>query len=498
MASYWQLCQNTNGKDQSFETSQLIRIADMIAHKWPNERSANDALVNLVSLMVQQGQIAKAESYLQRIPESADARADAELRTGVAMWQKWLNATDQADDADHAANKVDASWKSRAKELLTQGLKRTRDEPVNIVMANAMLAQAQICLDSQQVDQAMALLNNKTMGPKYLVDQHHRLAQTPLFVEQTYRTLLKVLVARLADDKNAEQTLEQAKQAMDALQASVGGDRKGQRRLMAIYVDLAKDVRRQIDSAADTDKTKFVRGFELFLKRVSESATSLNVRNWIAETYAEMASSLPSAQGGLSDEARRFYTESEQIYSFILDDSKNDPPLTENVTMQMQVRVANIKRQLGKHKDAVDWYEIILARRGNLVSVQVDAASTLQEAGAVGSNNLYELAVKGARPNAAGENVIWGWERLSKVTAAQMQKDEESRARFADVFYQARLNIARCRALQAERTRGDERAAYVAAAARAIKITEGLYPDLGGPEWQQKFMAVQQQVEALK
>ncbi len=96
-AAFGQLLQATNSGDQSFESEQLVRAAELIAHRWPNTNAAFEALANLVNLMVRDDQFDKAAAYLQRIPESFAARADAEMRTGVALWQKAQLWARQAD-----------------------------------------------------------------------------------------------------------------------------------------------------------------------------------------------------------------------------------------------------------------------------------------------------------------------------------------------------------------------------------------------------------------
>ncbi len=210
-----------------------------------------------------------------------------------------------------------------------------------------------------------------------------------------------------------------------------------------------------------------------------------------------MAESLPVSDTGIGEEARRFYEEAEKVYTKLLDAVADEPALTEDVAAQIEIKRAKVRRRLGRHKDAIDALEKVLAARNNLISVQIDAAQTFQEAGAFGSNKLYELAIRGGRPDAAGKNVIWGWERISKVAAGQMQRNDDTRAQFAEMFFEARWNIARCRVMQASRAAGQERATLVSSGLRAIKITEGLYPELGGPTWQTKFAAVRQELEEL-
>ncbi len=144
----------------------------------------------------------------------------------------------------------------QAAQFLADGLNRAKDRDVDAVIANAALAQAQIKLADGDPDVALELLAADKIGPQRLVAEKHPAVQTDLFVEQTYRTQLKALVARLAQGAQAEETIEQAQEVMSRLQRTADADPDGQRRLVGIYVDLAKDLRRQIDEVDDEQQDK--------------------------------------------------------------------------------------------------------------------------------------------------------------------------------------------------------------------------------------------------
>jgi hypothetical protein len=87
-----------------------------------------------------------------------------------------------------------------------------------------------------------------------------------------------------------------------------------------------------------------------------------------------------------------------------------------------------------------------------------------------GKEPLYEKAMVGAEPtqDAKSENIIWGWGKLSQVTAQYPN--------YHNVFHQARYNLALCRFKRWPR---DEE--QLKKARDAILLTQKLYGN--GEHW---------------
>lgn len=285
MACYWKLHQEAPAAEKQFATDHMIRIADLIATRWPGGAEAEGALVNLVNLTVAQGDAAKAEEYLNRIPEDSAARVPAELRTGAGLWRLWLKQSRQAG----ADQTTDESVRDRAESLLVRALGKSRDNPPDSAVVQAALALAQLQIETGRPSAAVELLRDEKIGPMTLVDQKHAAVGGVGFVEQSYRVLLKALIGQLAEGEvSADAAIGEATATMDALKQVVGDSPEGQQRLIKTYVALAKDLRGQIEVALPDTKEKLRLGFVAFLDRVAESE-SLSTRHWVAETYLGMA-----------------------------------------------------------------------------------------------------------------------------------------------------------------------------------------------------------------
>src|SRR5690606_13211651 len=71
---------------------------------------------------------------------------------------------------------------------------------------------------------------------------------------------------------------------------------------------------------------------------------------------------------------------------------------------------------LGDYQYGVEQYAKFLAERQQALDVQVAAANALLIWGAKGrSQEALNQSVQGARPLAGGQNLIWGWNRLSRA-----------------------------------------------------------------------------------
>jgi tetratricopeptide (TPR) repeat protein len=496
MACYWALYQQSTAEDKTFETQRMIRVSELIASRWAGAAEAEAALVNLVNLTVRQGDAAKAEEYLSRIPADSAARVSAELRTGAGLWRLWLKQSREA--ADGAA--PDNAQLARAENLLSTALEKSRGQEADAVIVQAALALAQLQVETGRSTAALVLLRDEQIGPKALIDRGHASVSAEGFVEQTYRTLLKALISQLAEGQvSAEAVIRETTETMEALKQVVGDSAAGQKQLIATYVALAQDLRQQIETAAPQTQDKLRGGFVAFLDRVAESSDALSTRLWVADTYLGMADDIVAGASGalVPDDARQFYQNALDTFAKLINMPDDTPEMSPSIRTHLRLQMALANRRLGKHKEAIDLFEEVLKERNNIVNVQVEAAQTFQEAGEAGSNNLYELAIRGARPNAENANTIWGWQRLANVAAGQMKRGPEAEAKFSDLFFQSRYNIAQCRYLQARRSAGQQQTGYLQQATRTIKLTRSLYPEMGGKEWQARFTELAGKISAL-
>ena len=501
LASFVKLYQNA-GDDNSAEAGFLVRVARFIANTWPNSKEAQDSLTMLIGFMVNDGNIAQAESFLKQIPSSSPRRAEAELRTGQAIWRSYLQAMQSAngestnnESTNGASPQNLEKLKERAQALLLEGINRARGSNVTATTAQGTLALAQIYVDVNSPDEAVKLLNDEELGPLTLIENDSPLTESSGFLEQTYKTALRAQIGSLAKPGvDAKEAVGEAMATMDALSQAVGDSPEGKRRLTATYISLAKDLQRQLQLSNAETRADIAQAFETFLNQVADGSTEPSVLNWVAETYFSLAEG-ESDLSASSAKAKEYYSRSADVFKSILEQqSAGALPLDDAMLLQVQVRSAKANLAAARYKQAFDLYETVLAKKNAMLNIQVEAALALQEGAERGNADMFNQAVKGARPR-DDKNVIWGWEKISKITAAQMRKSPELRAKFGKVFFDARYNIARCRYRQGLSAQGEQQSKLLGSAKRAITMTGKLYPDLGGEAWRRKFDRLMKEVQ---
>jgi hypothetical protein len=488
------------GSAADFETRRVVKLAEFMANKWPDQPEGSDALSTLIPFTINAGDLEKAQLYLTRIPEDSPKRGESELMTGRAIWRKYLKTSSEIRELERTGNSDDPNLKTlrsaaekllaSAQTVLASAIQRTQDDPVDLTKALATLSLAQAYLDNGQADQAVAMLENEKIGPLALVKSGHAATKGVGYAEETLKTALRGYIAALPTASDSEQVIAQAKSTMELLKAQVGASADGQKRLVGIYIALARDLERMVLLAPDQDaKKKLSQGFEAFLEQVGREATEFNVLNWVAETFYSLGRGF--AQGGaVSAESKKYFEKASDNYQKIIDKGLAAGPLL----TQVRLRMAMTSRELGKFNDAETLFTEILAEKAMTLNVQVEAARTYQmwatkEKTATNKGKLLNRAMRGSQPDkSTNKNVIWGWGKISQLTA--------QRKEFRDTFHEARYNIAKCR-FESAKAAGSkkDKAVLMDSAARDITTTADLYPNLGGEKWRPRYDELLKQIQ---
>jgi tetratricopeptide (TPR) repeat protein len=514
MASCQKLYAEEKGENKDFESERIQKIAQYIVEKWPEQKEAEEALNTLIPFLIRAGRIADAEKYVAQIPESSSYRGMAELKTGQALWANYLLGLKDVRDLETEAaqwekegypeGKTAASvkeeveklkapletLKKRAEQTLADGVKRMQAAgQVNAIVASATLSLAQIYVDTNQADKAVALLEDPKIGALTLVKKNDESTSREGFAEEIYKTALRAYISSLATAKNADATVGQAKEMMAALEQKMGTTPEGQQKLVMSYVGVAKDLQTQLDIASDdTTRSNLAKGFAAFLQQVGKEATDYNILNWVGETFRRMGDSLgrDKATNKPTPEAKAYYAQAVETFQGILDKAEKNPKFlpSENMKTALQRQLAVTYRDVGDFVNASNTFKEILSANPGLINVQMDAAYNYQTwAGA--SNDpkivkMYEFAVGGWTDPKTRKRVVWGWRDMANKIASD--------SRFEEQFYEARYNLAFCRFKYglAQKDK-DLREKVVNLARLDVELTAKLFPELGGPEWRTKF-----------
>jgi hypothetical protein len=426
------------------------------------------------------------------------------------MWVRYLelaraSAANRPDDA--SLNKL----KQSAVEYLRNGFEALRAEGnVSDLLATTSLYLVQALLSDDKYQEAIALLEDKEVGPLTLLNEGHPIAERPAFVVESYKAALRayVLVSPPQDEKavDAMKALERAVQTADADGPAAS------EQLTRIYVGLGVELQKQITALRDTGRARqadrIAAAFSQFLDRIAARQNEANwpTRVWLAQTYYELGtaqragpSTAPAKLANTTIKAptgaaRDYLVKARDAYQKLLEAGSKDPKLPPNDTAMLAARVqlGECQRALGQYQHALDTFSAVLKEKESSLAVQRAAALAYQERGQAEDAKWLERAIHGGyRLRSTGQNRIWGWLKISQVAARAARADQK----FRDTFYEARLNVARCRYLAAMKQSGQAREQDLAKAKQSIQSFAQLYPDMGGDRWRGEFQALLKQID---
>lgn len=474
-----------------FESRQLADLAEFVATRWPDAPEGAAAVNILIASALRSGELQKAEELVARLPESG--RAMGELNLGTGLWTQYLRATaGRSDPPDEAT----LALRDKAGALLRTGFAGLAKggKPTTASAASALYL-VQYLLAIGEADEAVAVLEHKIVGPLTLVEAKAEVAARPDFVAETYKSALRAYLSSEPPRR------DDAKQMMDALEAAITateGDAAANA-LTKMYVSLGLQLQRQVKeltAAGAGDKAKQVAAaFGDVLERVAARPDSGNwaIRNWLAQTNLQLGQELPG------EEAGAYLDRAQAGYEAMLAEAKQDPklPPSPDALLRVRMRLGEVLIARGKFVEGIEQYAAILKEKPNALEWQLAAAKALQEWGVAKKDpKAFDQAIGGTMPQKDGKNLIWGWVQLARIAdkakqqatkAAGGAKESPQAARYEDLFFEARFNVAKARYQSALIAAGAARREQLDAAKKNIETMTRLYPDLGGPKWKAAF-----------
>ena len=450
----------------------LQRLGTYLASTWPNSPEAAGARGVMVQLALRNDRWDEADRLIDEMPAGPE-QAHFQRLLGQLTWNRSLAARRDGDEAE-ADRLLDAAVNS-----LTSGLHGIGGKAVgpDAMQAALILAKAQLRQNDSQA--ALKTLDHADYGPTRLVGKVE--APYESFPTDLYSAELQAVVGQMtASDSDAAILLARAEQTMQKLRDSVTG-KDAQGKLLGILIRLARDIREQIDSAAPNQQQKLVDAFRLFVDRIAESSSDPATLQWVGNTLLQMGESLTAAESKPQGQAAALIASASKAFQELIGD-KDNPSLT------VRYQLARSYRLLGEYKRAIDELALILSENPNMLDAQIEAALAYEkwaaELGPPFTARAYQSALVGARPDASGNNVIWGWGKISQMA----NRDPK----FRDKFFDARYHVALCRFLMG-RAMNDTK--VLDKAITDITSVSALYPELGGPDQKQKFDVLLKQIQ---
>ncbi|MDB4654002.1 hypothetical protein OAE54_00555, partial [bacterium] len=302
------------------------------------------------------------------------------------------------------------------------------------------------------------------------------------FESDTYSTELQVLVQRMAASPgDADQLLKRAMSVMGKLRKSVVGP-DAQKKLTAIFIRASREIRDSLDASTGPAKQALVSAFRAFLDQIAKTTKDTATLQWVGQTLVDLAeTSMPpgttKATGQSAELLKVAVSTFEQVKA-----GSSDVPL------QVEFQLATAQRMLGNYGAAVKSYAAILSKKPTMLDAQVDAALAYEQWAQIVPEKYtvaaFQKALNGAKPDAQGKNLIWGWGKVSLLT--------NGKAKYQDMFFNARYHVALCRYRAGKKSKSKK---LMEKAKSDITTVHALYPAMGGEAHFSKFNKLLKQIE---
>lgn len=547
--------------DPQYDRMKMYAIANEITKRWKGEKQADDAWNILLAIAINEKNIPDILRTLANIQETAPNRADAEMRAGIALWSQYSlqmtldeGAPSKMPAADLQKLLVDVNG------VLEKAIERERPKltsPAALTLQHAdtlrFLCESRIALG--QNAKALEILEDPKLGLLPLIrlkDENKEYVNKAATAEPIpLETLKLALQAYVLNDK-----VDEAKNIADTdlkqLTAGEGsGDSKEQ--LAGTYLNLALRLDKQVEqnrANANIDGIKkALKGFTFFLDQVKYSYVPIgdtddktaalvkqykddvNARkmsedrqmmafqngNWVSDNYYKLGLDLLSQKDPAADKA--------QAVELLMRSGKLDDVLGQiaqpnsDAQLVVKLRKAKAMRRAGDFVQSVGALADVLAERRNLMEAQLEAAETLVDRAVTKKEPLMLMrAIEGSRPDAKGENIIWGWKKIAdtmrripefadpvqpKAPAESAAADVKAKyeadlaaynkalpmhAAYRKLFHTGRYNMALCYYQAAQVAASpEERSKMLNSVVYSINNTADYDPSMGGTEWKPKY-----------
>ncbi len=232
LAAYAKLAATaTPGDDHQFENQRMMNLAQFVTQHWPKSPTADEAWVMLVRKAAAERDTARMVEYLGNLSADSPRRGETEIFVGQSLWAAYLEAA-RLPGAKRPSKADLSKMLSAAETTLRSGVGHMRAADggeASYPLAAAMLSLAQIALESDQPEKALACLDDPTIGPHTLLKANNKLVERGNFKQETLKAALRAYVAT--------QQLDKAQEVIATLAKAGGGAN-----LTQVYVGLGEQL----------------------------------------------------------------------------------------------------------------------------------------------------------------------------------------------------------------------------------------------------------------
>ena len=445
----------------------LERLARKLLEIAPDSEEGGNAIELLVKLSLLNKRYDDAERFVEMGPSKGGSGSSI---LGQLLWDSYRQKS-----IEHRTNKTepteeDLSLKVRAEKLLRTTWDGLNPEKTDKNLILGVAALARIYLASDRLDEALAVIDDPAKGAIVLIESNADL-ETSLKLEG-YRLKLQAMVQAAGRGIKPLDSNQVASIVAKMKELSAADDTL----LTKSLSNLAVELKIKLDSTSVLEeKLKLGSAFGVLIQQLVTVSSDINTLDSAGTAIFTLATNMLK-DPSLAANGKELMGVADTAFSKIATMPESELVAANRKPEDFQFKLGLAKSGAGKYEEAHKIYVAALTKSASNLTIQVEAARNLQT-WANGKNvELLNKAFRGSEPNAKRTNIVWGWGQISKVTSARIND-------FKDVFFESRLNIAKCRRMIAlNEADATKKKALVEAAIGDIRSTYKTYPDLGGPD----------------
>ena len=450
----------------------FVRPLENLANQLNTIDPASDEAKNAVDLLVKLDLIHKRnEDALKHIEiGKGNSGGSSASLVGQILWGEYQQAA-----FEHRKNKTEETSEDKDKKQKAESLLRSTWEAMAANKADKTLVAgvntlANIYLMSDRIDEALAIIDAPSKGSIALANSVPDLDVNVKL--EAYRLKLQAMVQAAGTGKQplTTENVTQIVQKMKVL--SAGDDTLLTNSLNNLAVKLVSKLEASKNAG---EKAKLASAFGVMVQQLVEVSSDVAILDSAGSSIFTTATQM------LKDPTQEANGKALMIIAESAFNKVASKPVAELIAAKrkpedFQFRLALAKSGAGKYEETHALFLQLLTSNPNVLTIQVEAARNLQAWSKGKDAELLQKAVYGAEPNAKKGNTVWGWGKISTVTATRVTD-------FKEVFFEARLNIAKgFRLIALAEPNPEKKKQGLEKALSKIRETYQTYPELGSSE----------------
>ena len=472
LMSLGQIIESSPAESQAALISSLERLANDLNESAPGSSEGEQAVDILVSLALREKQYDKAEEYLK---SKKTAGGDKAFLLGRILWAEYRKAIYVHRQAKTEPTAADEALRQRAEKLLSDAWNNLSLESSATGVLEGSNDLVGLYLQSGRLEEAMKVLNEPGKGAIAVMKGS---PDAPLSAQlDTYRLNLQAMVQSAGQgrsDLSAEQ-IDEAIRTMKGLCDKAGDTTMLPKSLQ----NLAAELQNQMEVNKNPEQqAKLASCFKILIDQLTGVSSDPAVIESAGAAMIVLATNLEKVPA-LAARAPEMMATAEKAYTKLSTLSPEELEKIKRKPEEIMLKLGLAKRGAKKFDEANKLFIEALQKNQSNITVQIEAARNLQLSSGGKDIEKLKSAMLGAETLPNKKKLIWGWGQIAQVTARYPNFQKE--------FFEARLNIARCRGLIGDASSGAEKQKLYEAAIADISQTYSRFPELGTPETRNEF-----------